>query len=58
MWVPAELMDMFIAEMTATGGLMIVTIGLNVMGLTKIRSANLLPGIIVVGIIVSIIYYF
>ncbi len=58
MWVPGELMDMFINEMTATGGLMIVTIGLNVMGLTKIRTANLLPGIIVVGIIVSIIYYF
>ena len=58
MWVPGELMDMFITEMTATGGLMIVTIGLNVMGLTKIRTANLLPGIIVVGIIVSIIYYF
>ena len=57
-WVPGELMDMFINEMTATGGLMIVTIGLNVMGLTKIRTANLLPGIVVVGIIVSIIYYF
>ena len=58
MWVPAGLMDMFIAEMTATGGLMIVTIGLNVIGLTKIRSANLLPGILVVGILVTIIYYF
>jgi uncharacterized protein len=57
-WVPEELMDMFIHEMTATGGLMIVTIGLNVMGLTKIRTANLLPGIAVVGMIVSIIYYF
>ena len=37
-WVPQGLMDMFIAEMTATGGLMIITIGLNIMGLTKIRS--------------------
>jgi len=58
MWVPAGLMDMFIAEMTATGGLMIVTIGSNIMGLTKIRSANLLPGILMVGILVSIVYYF
>lgn len=57
-WVPKGLMDMFIVEMTATGGLMIITIGLNVMGLTKIRSANLLPGILVVGILVSIVYYF
>ena len=51
-------MDMFTAEMTATGGLMIITIGSNIMGLTKIRSANLLPGILVVGIIVTIVYYF
>ena len=58
MWVPTGLMDMFIAEMTATGGLMIITIGSNIMGLTKIRSANLLPGILVVGIIVTIVYYF
>lgn len=57
-WVPAELMEMFIAEMTATGGLMIVTIGLNVLGIMKIRSANLLPGIVVVGILVSIVYFF
>ena len=57
-WVPKGLMDMFIAEMTATGGLMIVSIGLNVLGITKIRSANLLPGILVVGILVSIVYYF
>ena len=57
-WVPAGLMEMFIAEMTATGGLMIVAIGLNVIGLTKIRSANLLPGILVVGILVSVVYYF
>ena len=57
-WVPAELMEMFIAEMTATGGLMIVTIGLNVLGIMKIRSANLLPGIVVVGMLVTIVYFF
>lgn len=57
-WVPSGLMDMFIAEMTATGGLMIAVIGLNIMGLTKIRAANLLPGIPVVGIFVSFVYLF
>lgn len=57
-WVPAGLMDMFITEMTATGGLMIVTIGLNVMGLMKIRSANMLPGLLIVGILVSLVYFF
>lgn len=57
-WIPSGLMDMFIAEMTATGGLMIAVIGLNIMGLTKIRAANLLPGILVVGILVSFVYLF
>lgn len=54
--VPKPLMDQFIAEMTATGGIMIFAIGLNLTGITKIKVANLLPGIIVVGIIVTILY--
>lgn len=55
--VPQELLDFFIVEMTATGGIMIVAIGLNIMGLTKIRVANLLPALIVVAIISAIFYY-
>lgn len=54
--VPQGLMDQFIVEMTATGGIMIFAIGLNLMGFVKIRVANLLPGIIVTGIIVTILY--
>ncbi|RFU67263.1 DUF554 domain-containing protein [Peribacillus saganii] len=57
-WVPQELMDFFITEMTSTGGVMIFAIGLNLIGLTKIRVANLLPGILVTGVLVSIFYYF
>lgn len=49
-------MDSFILEMTATGGVMIVAIGLNLVGITKIRVANLLPGILVVALIVSVIH--
>ncbi|WP_338471222.1 DUF554 domain-containing protein [Niallia sp. XMNu-256] len=55
--VPGPLMDQFITEMTATGGVMILAIGLNVLGLTKIRVANLLPGILVTAIIVTFLYY-
>ncbi|HDR7794647.1 TPA: DUF554 domain-containing protein [Bacillus luti] len=55
-FVPKELMNQFIVEMTATGGIMISAIGLNLLGIIKIKVANLLPGILVVGIIVSIIY--
>ena len=57
-YIPDGALDMFITEMTATGGVMIMAIGLNIAGLTKIKAANLLPGIIVVGILVAIIYPF
>ncbi|MER2192584.1 MAG: DUF554 domain-containing protein [Solibacillus sp.] len=56
--VPDAALDLFIKEMTATGGIMIVAIGLNIAGLTKIRVANLLPGILVVAVIVAIIFPF
>ncbi|OIJ17005.1 hypothetical protein BKP37_00120 [Anaerobacillus alkalilacustris] len=56
--VSQDLMDMFIVEMTATGGVMILAIGLNILGITKIRVANLLPAIIVVAIIVTILNFF
>ncbi|MFE7152462.1 DUF554 domain-containing protein, partial [Heyndrickxia sporothermodurans] len=51
--IPDALMNSFIVEMTSTGGIMIVAIGLNIAGITKIRVANLLPGILVVAIIVT-----
>ncbi|MCM3603090.1 DUF554 domain-containing protein [Robertmurraya korlensis] len=52
--VPEVLMTSFIAEMTATGGIMILAIGLNITGITKIRVANMLPGILVVALILTI----
>ncbi|MCE4047534.1 MULTISPECIES: DUF554 domain-containing protein [Bacillaceae] len=54
--IPQQLMDQFILEMSATGGVMIMTIGLNLIGLTKFKVANLLPGILVVLLLVSIMY--
>lgn len=55
-FVPDELLSFFISEMTATGGLMIFAIGLNLIGITKIRVANLIPGIVVVGIVVTVVH--
>ena len=57
-YIPEAALNLFITEMTATGGVMIMAIGLNIAGLTKIRVANLLPGIMVVGIIVVLIFLF
>ncbi|WP_369900082.1 DUF554 domain-containing protein [Bacillus manliponensis] len=55
-FVPETLMNEFIVEMTATGGIMILAIGLNLLRITKIKVANLLPAILVVGVIVSVMY--
>ncbi|OZM56575.1 hypothetical protein CIB95_10115 [Lottiidibacillus patelloidae] len=55
--VPEAIMNSFIKEMTATGGIMIMAIGLNLLGITKIKVANLLPAIIVVALIVTGLYY-
>ena len=56
--IPEAALDLFLQEMTATGGIMIIAIGLNLLGLTNIRVANLLPSLVVVGIAVAIIYIF
>lgn len=57
-WVPQEMLDLFIVEMTATGGLMIVAIGLNMLKLTKIRVANLLPALVMVGFVLAVAQWF
>lgn len=56
--IPQGLMDSLILEITATGGIMIVAIGLNLLGLTKIRVANLLPGLMFAGLLAAGFYYF
>lgn len=57
-FIPDRALQMFITEMTAVGGVMIFAIGLNIAGLTKIKAANLLPGIVVVGVMIAILYTF
>lgn len=57
-YIPEAALNLFIQEMTATGGIMIMAIGLNIAGLTKVRVANLLPGIVMVAIVVVFIFLF
>jgi len=42
-------------EMTATGGLLILGIGLNVLQVTKIKVGNMLPAILVAAILVGLL---
>ncbi|QDI91653.1 DUF554 domain-containing protein [Salicibibacter halophilus] len=56
--VPDPLLEMFITEMTAAGGVMIVAIGLRLLGIVDVKVANLLPAIPVVFIITALLYFF
>lgn len=46
-----------IAEITCAGSIMIVGLGLNLLGLTKLKIANMLPAIIVVPIVYLLVGY-
>ena len=54
-WASAVLTDSMIAEMTATGGILMLAIGLGLLELKKIRTGNLLPAIAIAPIIVAIV---
>ncbi|MFP3443291.1 DUF554 family protein, partial [Pantoea sp. SIMBA_133] len=56
--VPQFLLDAFIAEVTSVGGIMIMAIGLNLLGIIKIRVANFLPALLVAAILVTSLYLF
>jgi uncharacterized membrane protein YqgA involved in biofilm formation len=56
MLVPKELMDEIIVEITATGGIMIVAIGLNIIKAVTIRVANMLPSLLFTVILVVILH--
>lgn len=49
------LTDAMIVEIGACGSLMIVAIGLNILGVTKIKTANLLPAIIFVPFLCNLL---
>lgn len=57
-YVPKELLDLLMSEISAIGGLMILGIGLNIMNITKIRVSNYLPGILILIAIITYQFYF
>ncbi|GAF15841.1 LOW QUALITY PROTEIN: hypothetical protein JCM19046_241 [Bacillus sp. JCM 19046] len=50
--VSPELMDLIIAELTSIGGILILAIGLNLLNITQIKIANLLPSLVIVILLV------
>ncbi|MFK4567027.1 DUF554 domain-containing protein [Enterococcus sp. UD-01] len=57
-YVPKELLDLLLTEITSIGGLMVLGISLNVIGITKIRVSNYLPGLLILIGVVTCQYYF
>ena len=39
--------DLILSELTGTGGVLVIMIGLNLLGLTKLKTANFLPAILI-----------
>ncbi|MTD41689.1 DUF554 family protein [Erwinia sp. CPCC 100877] len=58
-YVPKALLDLVLPEISSIGGLMILGIGLNVMGITKIKVSDYLPGLLIlIGIVTCQFYFF
>jgi len=47
--------EAMIAEMSATGGVMILAIGLLLLDLKRIRVANLLPALLIAPLVVAVL---
>ena len=54
-WASVLLTDPMIAEMTATGGVLMLALGLGLLEIKQIRAGNLLPAIVVAPIIVAMV---
>ena len=57
-WIAPVLTPAAIAEMTAAGSLIMVALGLNLLGVTKIKVADYLPAIVIAPVICWIVSLF
>ena len=53
-WVQPFMSEAAVTEMSATGGLMLMAIGINLLGFMKIRVMNTLPGLVIAVLLVQI----
>jgi uncharacterized membrane protein YqgA involved in biofilm formation len=56
MLVPKVLLEEMILEITATGGVLIIAIGLNIMRIMQVRVANMLPSLLVAICIIVLLH--
>jgi uncharacterized membrane protein YqgA involved in biofilm formation len=53
-WASTVLTDPMIAEMTATGGVLMLALGLGLLEIKRIRAGNLLPALVIAPLIVTL----
>ncbi|WP_202914637.1 DUF554 domain-containing protein [Paenibacillus antri] len=54
-WFAPDAIEAVTAEVSAVGGVLIVGIGVNLLELTKIRVANLLPAVVFMGVAMAVL---
>jgi uncharacterized protein len=54
-WVGDAMSDMMIDELTATGGILLIGLGITILGIKKIEVLNLIPALL---FIVPLVYFF
>lgn len=52
-WIQPFMPEAAVAEMSATGGLMLMAIGINLLGFIKIRAMNMLPALVIAVLLVQ-----
>ena len=55
-WIQPVMTPLAVTEMSATGGLMLMGIGINLLGLMKLRVMNMLPALVIAVLIVKLIF--
>lgn len=52
-WVKPLVSDLMLGELTAVGGALVVMIGVNLLGLTKLKTANFLPALLLIVLFIA-----
>ena len=52
-WVQQFFTEIIVTEMTATGGMLIVAIALNLLEIKKYKTANMLPSLLIAGLLAA-----
>ena len=55
-WIQPVMTPLAVTEMSATGGVMLMGIGINLLGLMKLRLMNMLPALVIAVLIVKLIF--